>query len=162
MTNLTLTTMPEIARTNNTRGTRVLKWTKVNAEKNQYGSEGGSVYITDLGDLAFSTTGLHRGQTSVCLFKTTKPEHGHVGWAMTVRHPVHTNGMWLPVYFGFNEHEKTHYVRAYRNAPAGAGREGRTPLSGWSSTLRHLKEQVSFMAFYEAVFPVRMSCEVWS
>jgi hypothetical protein len=161
MTNLTLTTMPEIARTNNHRGLRVLKWTKVKAEENQYGSEGGSVYITNLGDAAYSTTGLHRGETTVCLFKTFKWS-GHAGWAMTVRHPVHTNGMWLRVYFGLNEHEQTHYVKAYGNAPAGAGREGRVPLSGWSSTLRHLKEQAQFLAFYEAVFPVRMSCEVWS
>lgn len=164
MTNQTLTTMPEIDRTNNRMRTpnSSLHWTRFNAEKNQYGSEGGLVYMATLGDNAFSTTGLHRGQTCVCLFKTTKAGSGHAGWAMTVRHPVHTDGMWLPVYDGFNEHEQTHYVKAYRNAPAGAGREGRTPLAGFASTLKHLKERAHQLAFYEAVFPVRMTCEVWN
>ena len=166
MTNQTLTTMPEIARTDNRmrnpRVSNALEWERYNAEPNQFGSNGGLVYLAHLGDLATTSTGLHRGQTTVCLFKTTKAGSGHAGWAMTVRHPVHTNGMWLPVYDGFNEHEQTHYVKAYRNAPAGAGREGRTPLGGFSSTLRHLKEQAAFRAFYEAVFPVRMACEVWN
>lgn len=159
--------MPEITRTNNrydrsSSEPSSLKWDRVNAKKNQYGSEGGTVYMAMLGDKSFSSVGLYRGETAVCLFKTTKEEYGHAGWAMTVRHPVYTDGMWLPVYEGFNEHEQTHYVKAYRNAPAGAGREGRTPLGGFASTLRHLKEQASFIAFYEAVFPVRMSAEVWS
>lgn len=166
MTNLTLTTMPEID--NTLTGNRMrtpnsaLEWSRVKAEKNQYGSEGGTVYTAALGDNTYTKHRMNRGQTTVCLFKTTKAESGHAGWAMTVRHPVHTDGMWLPVYFGFNEHEQTHYVKAYRNAPAGAGREGRTPLAGWSSTLRHLKQQAASLAFYEAVFPVRMSAEVWN
>jgi hypothetical protein len=166
MTNQTLTTMPEIGRTNNRmrnpRLSTALEWERVKATRNQYGSEGGLVYLAWLGDQAFSTTGLHRGQTTVCLFKTTKAESGHAGWAMTVHHPVYTNGQWLPVYYGLNAHEQTAYVLAYRNAPAGAGRDGRTPLAGFASTLKHLKEQASFLAFYEAVFPVRMTCEVWN
>lgn len=166
MTNLTLTTMPEIdhTRTGNRMRTpnRALDWIRVKAEKNQYGSEGGTVYMAALGDRTYTKNGMSRGETCVCLFKTTKAGSGHAGWAMTVRHPIHTDGMWLPVYDGFNEHEQTHYVKAYRNAPAGAGREGRTPLGGFSSTLRHLKEQAAFLAFYEAVFPVRMSAEVWN
>jgi|14BtaG_2_1085337.scaffolds.fasta_scaffold09938_5 hypothetical protein len=164
MTNLTLTTMPEIDFADNRvrRGKTALEWIRVKAENNQYGSEGGTVYMATLGDHSYTKNKMYRGETAVCLFKTTKAEHGHAGWAMTVRHPVHTDGMWLPVYDGFNEHEQTHYVKAYRNAPAGAGREGRTSLCGFSSTLRYLKEQATFLAYYEAVFPVRMSAEVWN
>jgi len=149
MTNQTLTTMPEISRTSRRRGD--LYWTKFTAENRQYGSDGGSVYMATLGDQAYSSTGLHRGQTCVCIFKRSAAS-GAKGWKMTIRHPVHTNGMWLPIYFGFNEHEETHYVKAFQR--------GRVPLTGVASTLKELKQQASLLASYTAVFPVSMTCEV--
>ncbi len=152
MTNLTLTTMPEIARHNSRRGE--LLWTRHPATSvGQYGSEGGLCYFAKLNDGAYSTTGMFRGETTVCLFKSTT-NHGRPckGWSMTVHHPTYTNGRWLPVYFGYNEHEETHYVKAFQ--------AGRVPLMGWDSTLKELKYQASVLASYTAVFPVRMSCEV--
>lgn len=149
MTSLTLTTMPEIARTNSRRGNLI--WNKTTAENRQYGSDGGTVYFAELGDHAYGPTGLFRGQTAVAIFKRSAAS-GAKGWKMTIRHPVHTNGMWLPVYFGFNEHEETHYVKAFQR--------GRVPLTGVASTLKALKFQASVLASYTAVFPVRMSCEV--
>ena len=71
---------------------------------------------------------------------------------MAIRHPVHTNGMWLPIYFGFNEHEATHYVKAFQG--------GRVPMTGVASTLKELKAAASRLSSYTAVFPVSMSCEV--
>lgn len=170
MTNQTLTTMPEIARTDNRmrnpRVSNALEWERYNAEPNQFGSNGGLVYLAYLGDLATTSTGLHRGQTTVCIFKAPTSSRDYV-WRMTVHHPVYTNGQWLPVHTSFAERHfgeatPTAYVLAYRNAPAGAGPEGRTPLTGYSSTLKRLKEQAIHLAFYEAVFPVRMACEVWN
>ena len=129
-------------------------WTKFTAENRQYGSDGGTVYIATLGDQAFSTTGLHRGQTAVCIFKRGAASGApkSEAWKMTIRHPVHTNGMWLPIYFGFNEHEETHYVKAFQR--------GRVPLTGVASTLKELKTAASRLSSYTAVFPVRMTCEV--
>ena len=60
--------------------------------------------------------------------------------------------MWLPIYFGFNEHEETHYVKAFQR--------GRVPMTGKASTLKELKAAASRLSSYTAVFPVRMSCEV--
>lgn len=148
MTNLTLTTMPEIAKTHR-RG--ILVWEKHEAKNHQYGSDGGTVYIAELGDHARTKDGLFRGQTYICIFKRSAAS-GAKGWKMTIRHETYTDGMWLPIYFGFNEHEETHYVKAFQR--------GRVPMTGEASTLKALKHAASNLTSYTAVFPVRMTCEV--